>query len=46
MPILQENRGKAFIIIPKAVKVALGWKKGDEIQIEILPDRSLKLKKK
>jgi len=45
MPILQENRGKAFIVIPKAIKEALGWKKGDDIQIEILPDKSLKLKK-
>jgi len=45
MPILQESEGKAFIVIPKAIKEALGWKKGDDIQIEILSDKSLKLKR-
>jgi len=43
LPILQRGRSTYGLYIPKAIVVALGWKEGDEILIEILPDKALKL---
>jgi len=45
LPILQGWKGRYSIFVPKAIIAALGWKDGDEILVEILPDRALKLKK-
>jgi len=43
LPMLQGWKGAYSLFIPKAIVVALGWKKGDEILVEILPDKALKL---
>jgi len=43
--ILQGWKGRYSLFIPKTIIVALGWREGDEISIEILPDKALKLKK-
>jgi len=44
MPILQGWKGRYCLFIPKAVVTALAWRKGDEVIIEILPDRTLRLR--
>lgn len=44
---LQElNKTSYFVVLPKSIVLAKGWKKGDDIKVEINKEGNIVLKRK
>jgi len=41
----QDTRGLLFLRIPRVLAVALGWEKGDEIEIRLVGRETLELRR-